>query len=277
MAVDAATLHDAHTDWPTGPRLLNWSVSAWFVVALVGQWLFATYVFVFYGGALLTDQLERWTEVVSTGVEPGRWLSNSAILSHMLLAGVISVLGPLQFIPWLRNRYRTLHRWSGRVFLVTAVILATSGSYMIIANGTVGSPFQQAGTVFNGLLVVVFAGFALVHAMKRNITVHRRWALRLFMVVSGVWFFRVGLMAWIMIHQAPVGFDPETFTGPFLSFWSWANVLLPLALAEIYLRLRDRASPTSQSMYAVALIPLTLLTALGIFGAAMGMWMPQMT
>lgn len=275
MAVDAAALSDIHEKRRRGPGLLKWSVGAWFAVALIGQWLFAAYAFSFYGGSLFAGQVERWTEVVTTGVEAGRWISNSAILSHMLLAGVISFLGPLQFVPWLRNRHRALHRWTGRVFLVCAVILATSGTYMSMVNGTVGSAFQQAGTVFNGFLIVVFAAFALAHAVKRNIPVHRRWALRLFMVVGGVWFFRVGLMAWMMIHQAPVGFDPETFTGPFLSFLSWGAFLLPLALAEIYLRLRDRGTPAMQTAYAVALVPLTLVTALGIFGALMGMWMPR--
>lgn len=277
MAIDTTLPFDDRTEQPVSLRLLKWSVGTWFTLALIGQWLFAAYVFTFYGGTLIGGQLDRWTEVVTTGVESGRWVSNSAILSHMLLAGIISVVGPLQFIPWIRNRYRTLHRYSGRLFVIVAVILATSGSYMSIVNGTVGSPWQQAGTIFNGLLIVVFAAFALVNAMKRNIAVHQRWALRLFIVVSGVWFFRVGLMAWLMIHQAPVGFDPETFTGPFLLFWSWANFLLPLALAEIYLRLRDRGSPVMQATYAVVLVPLTLLTALGIFGALMSMWIPQVT
>ena len=36
--------------------------------------------------------------------------------------------------------------------------------------------------------------------------------------MNGVWFFWLGLLLWLMIHQQPVGFDPKTFTGPFLTF-----------------------------------------------------------
>ena len=36
-------------------------------------------------------------------------------------------------------------------------------------------------------------------ARSRRITEHRRWALRLFMAASAVWFFRVGLMGWTML------------------------------------------------------------------------------
>lgn len=114
----------------------------------------------------------------------------------------------------------------------------------MIVDGTTGSPFQQTGMESNGLPIVVFAACVLVHVMKRNIAVHQR---------CGVWFSGIGLMAWIMIHQAPVGFDPETFTGPFLLFWSGTNFLLPLALAESYLpsspskSQRDRSSRTGLS------------------------------
>ncbi len=37
---------------------------------------------------------------------------------------------------------------------------------------------------------------ALRYALARNIDAHKRWAVRTFIVVSGVWFFRVGLMLW---------------------------------------------------------------------------------
>ena len=93
---------------------------------------------------------------------------------------------------------------------------------------------------------MVFATLALRYALARDFKTHRRWALRLFMVVNGVWFFRVGLMFWIAVNQGPVGFDPKTFRGPFLSFWAFADYLLPLAILELYLRTKDRAGTRGQ-------------------------------
>ncbi len=43
---------------------------------------------------------------------------------------------------------------------------------------------------------MICAAMALHYALARNIDAHKRWALRTFIVVSGVWFFRVGLMLW---------------------------------------------------------------------------------
>jgi hypothetical protein len=96
------------------------------------------------------------------------------------------------------------------------------------------------------------------------------------MVVNGVWFFRVGLMFWIAVNQGPVGFDPKTFTGPFLSFLSFADYLLPLAVLEIYLRTKDRAGVAGRFAMATVLFVLTLAMATGIVVATMGMWLPRM-
>jgi hypothetical protein len=35
---------------------------------------------------------------------------------------------------------------------------------------------------------------------------------------------------WSRTNHGPAGFDPKAFTGPFLTFWSFGNYLLPLAI-----------------------------------------------
>jgi len=50
----------------------------------------------------------------------------------------------------------------------------------------------------------------------------------------------LGFPNWIdamaFVIKGPVGFEPNTFTGPFLNFFSLADYLLPLAILEIYLQ-----------------------------------------
>ncbi|HEV7767700.1 MAG TPA: hypothetical protein VGQ76_22045, partial [Thermoanaerobaculia bacterium] len=103
----------------------------------------------------------------------------------------------------------------------------------------------------------------------------RRWALRLFIVASAVWFFRVGLMLWVVLNQGPAGFDPKTFTGPFLTIWSFGDYLLPLAILEIYLRTKDRAGAWGRLAMAGALVVLTIAMGIGVIVATMGMWLPR--
>jgi hypothetical protein len=112
-------------------------------------------------------------------------------------------------------------------------------------------------------------------ARARRYDVHRRWALRLFLAVGGVWFFRIGLMAWIVANQGPAGFDPKTFSGPFLSFLAFAQYLVPLALLELYFR-AQRGSARVQLAMAFGLGAATLVMAGGIAAAGAILWLPRL-
>jgi hypothetical protein len=103
-----------------------------------------------------------------------------------------------------------------------------------------------------------------------------RARLRLFLAVSGVWFFRVGLMFWIVANQGPVGFDPKTFTGPFLTFLAFAQYLLPLALLELYFRAEASTATYRRLAMAAALAVVTLAIAVGIVAAARILWLPHL-
>jgi len=116
----------------------------------------------------------------------------------------------------------------------------------------------------------------LRHAMDRRFALHRRWALRLFLAVSGVWFFRIGLTFWILLNQGPAGFDPETFTGPALTTLAFAQYLLPLAVLQLYFHAQDRGGSRGRTAMAASLFAATLLTAAGIFAASMMLWLPHL-
>ena len=62
--------------------------------------------------------------------------------------------------------------------------------------------------------------------------------MRLFMVVSAVWFFRIGLMFWFLATGG-IGIDTETFEGPFLTFMYFGQMFIPLLFLEIYFRAQD--------------------------------------
>lgn len=249
----------------------------WLSVALLGQLAFGAYVFAVYGGGLWSGQLERWNAATPRGHVPGEWLGNLVFGSHMAFTLVVIFGGLVQLLPVLRRRAPALHRWNGRVYLIAAVLLALGGTVLMLTRGTVGSVAQQAGTVLNGVVILACAAMAWRHARARRLAEHRRWALRLFVAVSGVWFFRIGLMAWLLLHRAPVGFDPETFTGPTLLVLAYAQFLLPLAVLELFFRAQaPQAGATRRWATAGLLGLLTLLTALGITGAVLMMWWPRM-
>ena len=261
---------------PQAQRLLQRAAVAWCAVAVAGQLIFAAYVAAFYGGAALQGRWSVWNKVLLHGHVPGDPLGNGVVALHLLFTVVVVLGGAFQLAPVSRRRWPRLHRWNGRLYLPAATVLAAGGLVMVWTRGTVGGPAQHLAISLNALVILACAGLAWRDALAGRFDQHRRWALRLWLAVGGVWFFRIGLMAWLVLNRGPAGFDPETFRGPFLVFLAFAQFLLPLAVLELYLRVRDGSRPRAQAVLAAGLVLLTLLTALGIAAASMLMWWPKM-
>lgn len=270
---------------PTGTRhvvrraqtALRAAAVCWLGIAVLGQLLFAVYIAGFYGRATAHGRPDLWDRVMPHGYVAGDTFFNLVLGLHLLFAAAIILGGALQLIPRLRRAAPGFHRWNGRAYLLFAAVMSIGGLAMVwIRGGVVGDLPQHLGISLNALLILVFAGIAWRHARAGRFDLHRRWALRLFLAVSGVWFFRVGLMAWIVVNQGPVGFDPESFRGPFLSFLSFAQYALPLGVLELYFRAQRSRAPHGQLAMAAGLGALTLLMMVGIGAAFAIMWLPQL-
>ncbi|MEM7707366.1 MAG: DUF2306 domain-containing protein [Pseudomonadota bacterium] len=261
----------------TAEQAVQVAAKTWFAVAVVGHWIFLAYILAVFYPPIAERGLAGLEGMhLPTGFREGDTLGNLMSVSHVLLAAIIIGGGPLQLIPAVRKRFPTFHRWLGRSYLVAAVLSSIGGLYLTWARQSpTGNLVSHLGISGDAILVLVFAAVAVRHAIARQIVEHRRWALRLFMVASAVWFFRVGLMGWFVLTGG-IGIDQETFTGPFLNALGFAQYLLPLAMLEWYFQCQRTASPGSQLAFVATLALLTLYTALGIFAATAGLWAPLM-
>ncbi len=257
-------------------KALNLAAKIWFITAVIGQWIFAYYVIAFYVSSAVQGNFDAWIQVIPKAIIKGDTMGNVAVIGHLFLAVIIIVLGPLQFVPQIRNRFPSFHRWNGRIYLVTVFITSVFGLYMVWVRGSAGGMIQHIGISLDGILIMIFSILTVRFALVRKFNIHLRWALRLFMAVSAVWFFRVGLMFWILINNGPAGFDPETFQGPFLNFWSFGQYLVPLVFLEFYFLARDRGNELSRFIMATCLIILTIAMSAGIFIATMSLWLPRL-
>lgn len=263
---------------PYTTRLLALAASAWLLVATLGQWLFGTYILLFYGTSTVTGEFERWNKVLPHGYIEGDWKGNMVVGIHILLAAILVIGGPLQLIPKVRLLLPGFHRWLGRLYVLIAIIVSIAGLIMVWTRGSVGDSIQHISISIQAIYIVLFALFTVRYGKSRQLAKHRAWALRLFMVVNGVWFFRVGLMCWLLVHGGPVGFDPKTFTGPFLtalSLFTYA-IPLPLIVLELYFYAQRKGSKACSLFTSVIIFLCTLLMGLGIIGATMGMWLPRL-
>ncbi|HTA59444.1 MAG TPA: DUF2306 domain-containing protein [Candidatus Baltobacteraceae bacterium] len=247
----------------------------WFVMALLGQFAFAISVAVFYGLTALRGNIQAWNRILGRGFETGATMSNTALVGHILFGTVISIAGALQLIPGIRNRFPVFHRWNGRLFVLAAFTQAITGIYLTLWVGKrVGDTTQHVISVLGALLIIFCAVMALRFAIARNFTIHRRWALRLFLVASASWFIRLGFAVTLVV-LGPIGFDSRTFSGPLVTFWSIAQYLLPLGVLELYLWAQDRPGALRRMVTAGVLFVLTLAMGAGIALVAVGSWVPS--
>jgi len=256
-----------------GPLTLG--ARAWMVTAAFGQFLFAAYVLALYGRAALAGDFERWNSVFPRGYRPGDPLANVIVAVHLSFTVLMILVGFSQLLSPLRRRLPALHRWNGRLYVLGAVLMALSGWIMLSHPAPSTTGLKAQATALNGLVMVICAAAAWTAARRRDWSAHRRWALRLLLAVSGVWFFRIGLMLWLMIWRAPLGFDPQTFQGPFLDTLAFAQYLLPLAVLQLFFIAERRHSPAWQWGVGLTLMAATLLTAAGIVAAGLGLWLPR--
>ncbi|WP_369980511.1 DUF2306 domain-containing protein [Xanthomonas bundabergensis] len=246
-------------------------------IAVASQMVFATYVAMFYGRAALAGAPERWNRVLPHGYVAGDHLFNGVLALHLLLAVAIVLAGTAQLLPALRRHVPAVHRWNGRLYLLCALALSLGGLAMIwVRGGAAGDIGQHLGTSVNALLIVAFVAMAWRDARAGRIAAHRRWALRLFLAVGGVWFFRIGLMFWLAINRGPAGFDPDSFVGPALTTLAFAQTLLPLAVLELYLHALDSRRRALQWLATCTLALMSLVTVIGTAAATVGMWWPML-
>ncbi len=260
---------------PFSLAVLKGSGALWFVIAYAGQLFFAFYTAAYYGGSALRGELSAWNDVLPYGLMEGDPDGNAALGMHLFLAAILTALGPLQLIPAVRAKAPVFHRWNGRVYLLSGVIAAAAGAYLTWSRGALGGIVNQISITGDAVAILVCAAMAVRFAIARDFERHRRWATRFFLVVSGVWFFRVMLMGWVVANGAPVGLGDE-LNGPVAYTIGFAQYLVPLAVYEVYWRARDLGGAAARAGAAVMMLAVTAATGFGVFAAAMGMWLPRL-
>jgi uncharacterized membrane protein len=151
-------------------------------------------------------------------------------LVHVVPGGLFLALAPFQFLPRLRRRYLTVHRWSGRVLILLAFVSASSALYFGLR-----MPF---GGVSEAIAIAVFAGlflFAIARAYlairRRQVARHREWMIRAFAVAIGISTVRVvdGLLD---VALAPAGLRADHL----FVISIWTGWMLTFGAAEVWIR-----------------------------------------
>ena len=245
-----------------------------FTTGIIGQFLFVLYILLFYSWVVLWGKYENLN---GHGLIEGDTLGNLMLAIHVALAVIVMGGGPLQFSQRIRKRYPSFHRWNGRVFYVTALVVVFAGLYMNATRGAHGGIVLALGNGLNALLIGGFSFMAWRTAIRKDFVAHKKWAIRAFLMVSGVWYFRVGYGLWILLTGFTAIGVNESLTGPFDRFLGFGHSLVPLALVELYFLAKASNRLPVKRFAARSMWVLTLLLASGIVMVSVIFWLPAFT
>ena len=157
-----------------------------------------------------------------------RYLEHPRIaLLHIIPGLVFLTLGPLQFVPRIRQRRIGLHRGLGRVLAACA---AVSGVLALVVNFRLpafGGINTQAATVFFGAIFLFSLTKAVRHIRRKEIALHREWMIRTFALAMGVASIRVFIGLFAALSDRSIA---EVFGTSF-----WLGFGVNLLLAEVWI------------------------------------------
>jgi uncharacterized membrane protein len=99
-----------------------------------------------------------------------------AVYAHLCGGALALGLGPFQFATAMRAKWPSLHRWTGRVYLLA--ILAGGFSGLMLATVSQGGLPAHLGFAGLALLWLGTAGIAYRRIRSGEVDDHRRWMIR---------------------------------------------------------------------------------------------------
>jgi uncharacterized membrane protein len=170
-------------------------------------------------------------------------------MMHIVPAMLAILIGPFQFLPGLRKgRLLKIHRWLGRVYLLSILFGGIGGLYM--AQFAYGGIISRLG--FGTLAILwLYSGYrAYRHIRNKDIEQHREWMIRNYALTLAGLMLRV----WVPL-SGPVGID---FTTAYM-FIGWLCWVPNLFVAEWIVR-RTRPARRRETVLARREAPQTAQT-----------------
>jgi uncharacterized membrane protein len=160
------------------------------------------------------------------------YLRHEFTLGVHVLSGILALLsGPFQFLRRLRRRFVRLHRFSGAVYVASAIALGVTG--LILAPTAYTGPVAVAGFTVLGMAMLFTTWTALRMALAGRYAEHRRWMIRSFsLIMAGVM-----LRVWVPVYLglAGVGLVSFSFETAYaaISWLCWVpNLLIALRMTR---------------------------------------------
>lgn len=99
-----------------------------------------------------------------------------ALVTHIFTGSIMLSAAVLQLWPWLRAHHPRVHRWSGRVYVASAIPTAIAA--LVVAQFPSGGVAQQVANTMMGTLLLTFTLLGYRAVRQRRFADHREWMIR---------------------------------------------------------------------------------------------------
>jgi hypothetical protein len=193
-------------------------------------------------GGRLADPFGGVGPASSDGTEAGYVQFPGLTMLHIITGALFMIFGPLQFVGAIRRRFLQFHRWSGRVFVASSVVIGVTALIMGVVM-PIGGPNETAATTFFALIFLFAVVKAFIQVRRRHIAQHREWMLRAFAVGLAIATIRPIVAMFFFLTDL----SPREFFG--IAFWLGFGA--HLIAAEIWIQCTRRV-PTPRSAEVAA-------------------------
>ncbi|HEY4288188.1 MAG TPA: DUF2306 domain-containing protein [Puia sp.] len=146
------------------------------------------------------------------------------ILLHILPGALFMILGPLLFLPRIRNGYPRFHSRSERVVILCGYIIGLSALLLPFMMKPIGGLNEAAASTFFAIWFLL----ALTMASRtRNPGLHHEWMIRMFSIGLAIGTIRPIVVLFFIFSGLP----PQVFFGTAF----WIGFTLHLVLAEAWI------------------------------------------
>jgi hypothetical protein len=251
----------------------RWVAIIFVATVWISAGLFGLYILAFYATPLYAGNLEKWNKILPGLYEKGSVVSTSGIGLHFATGGIILMLGSIQLISSVRIRFPALHRWIGRVYVLSSLLAAIGGFIFILVKGTIGGTVMNIGFGLYGILMFISAIETYRHAAAGRLEIHRAWALRLYALAVGSWLYRMDYGFWLMLTDG-LGHTRQ-FSGLFDHIMAFFFYIPNLMVAEVFIRhYKNRSYPVLKFLSTLLLILMTGFLLTGTYYFTKFYWGP---
>ena len=161
-------------------------------------------------------------------VKPAYLQSPLPIELHGVSGILFWLLMPFQFSPRIRQRWPNWHQISGRIAVLSAIVLGASAIWLVAFFPHVGGVFRNANLAVSGAGTIAAFGYALWLVRTGKIAMHRVWMMRAVAITYGAATTAiVGIPVFLIFGDFPVWLSEID---------RWAGLMINLAFVEWVLR-----------------------------------------